>query len=155
MKQLLKLRVNREDYEIYTEPWRTLQEVLREDLRLTGTKQGCDDGYCGCCTVLVDNKAVKSCLIMARQVQESDILTVEGLAREGKLDPVQQAFIDGFAVQCGFCIPGMLLSTKALFMENPHPTEDEIKGAMVGNLCRCGGYTNIIESIKLAASRNK
>lgn len=153
MKQLLKLRVNGEDYEIYTEPWRTLQEVLIEDLNLTGTKRGCDDGYCGCCTVLVDGKAVKSCLIMAWQAPGRDILTVEGLVKDGKLDPLQQAFIDGFAVQCGFCTPGMLMSAKALLMENPHPTEEEIKGAIMGNLCRCTGYKKIVESIQLAASR--
>ena len=153
MKQLLKLRVNGEDYEIYTEPWRTLQEVLREDLNLTGTKKGCDSGYCGCCTVLVDGKAVKSCLIMARQAQGRDILTVEGLGKDGKLDPLQQAFIDGFAVQCGFCTPGMLMSAKALLMENPHPTEEEIKLAIKGNLCRCTGYKKTVESIQLAASR--
>lgn len=153
MKQLLKLRVNGEDYEIYTEPWRTLQEVLIEDLNLTGTKRGCDDGYCGCCTVLVDGKAVKSCLIMAWQAQGRNILTVEGLGKDGKLDPLQQAFIDGFAVQCGFCTPGMLMSAKALLMENPHPTEEEIKGAIMGNLCRCTRYKKIVESIQLTTSR--
>ena len=153
MKQLLKLRVNREDYEIYVEPWRTLQEVLREELSLTGTKRGCDTGYCGACTVLVDGKSVKSCLILARQVQGKDIVTVEGLAKDGELDPLQQAFIDGFAVQCGFCTPGMLMSAKALLMENPHPTEEEVKGAIMGNLCRCTGYKKIVESIQLAASR--
>ena len=153
MKQLLKLRVNGEDYEVYAEPWRTLQDVLREDLSLTGTKKGCDDGYCGCCTVLVDNKAVKSCLIIARQVQGKNITTVEGLAKNGELDSLQQAFIDGFAVQCGYCTPGMLMSAKGLLLENPHPTEEEIKTAIIGNLCRCTGYKKIVESIQLAASR--
>jgi len=126
-KKLLKLRVNGEDYEVYAEPWHTLQEVLRNDLSLTGLKKGCDTGYCGACTVLLNGKAVKSCVVLARQAQDYEITTVEGLAKNGELDPLQQAFIDKFAIQCGFCTPGMLLSTKALFMENPHPTEDDIK----------------------------
>ena len=150
-KQLLRLRVNGEDYELYVEPCKTLQDVLRNELELTGTKKGCDDGYCGACTVLIDGKAVKSCLILAPQAQEKDIITVEGLAKNG-LDPLQQAFIDGFGVQCGFCTPGMLMSSKALLMENPHPSEEEIKEALIGNICRCTGYKKIVESIQLAAS---
>jgi len=153
-KQLLKLRVNGEDYELYVEPAKTLQDVLREELELTGTKKGCDTGYCGSCTVLIDGKAVKSCLILSRQAQGKDILTVEGLARDGELDPLQQAFIDGFGVQCGFCTPGMLMSAKALLMENPRPSEEEIRVALVGNLCRCTGYKKIVESIQLAGSRS-
>ena len=150
-KKLLKLKVNGEDHEVYAAPWHTLQEVLRYDLGLTGTKKGCDDGYCGACTVLIDGKAVKSCIVMARQVQGRDIVTVEGLARDGELDPLQQAFIDKFAVQCGFCTPGMLLSAKALLMENPHPSLEEIKEAITGNLCRCTGYKKIVEAIQAAA----
>jgi carbon-monoxide dehydrogenase small subunit len=153
-KQLLRLRVNGEDYELYVEPSKTLQDVLREELELTGTKKGCDTGYCGSCTVLIDGKAVKSCLILSRQAQGKDILTVEGLAKDGELDPLQQAFIDGFGVQCGFCTPGMLMSAKALLMENPRPSEEEIRGALVGNLCRCTGYKKIVESIQLAAGRS-
>ena len=153
MKKPLKLTVNGEDYELHVEPWCTLQEVLREELKLTGTKKACATGYCGACTVLVDGKTVKSCLIMARQVQGMDILTVEGLAKDGELDPLQQAFIDGFAVQCGFCTPGILMSAKALLTENPHPSEEEVKEAIVGNLCRCTGYKKIVESIQSAASR--
>ncbi len=149
-KKLLKLRVNGEDYEVYAEPWHTLQEVLRNDLSLTGLKKGCDTGYCGACTVLLNGKAVKSCVVLARQAQGYEITTVEGLAKNGQLDPLQQAFIDKFAIQCGFCTPGMLLSTKALFMENPHPTEDDIKEAIKGNLCRCTGYKKIIEAIQAA-----
>ncbi|MDP2931469.1 MAG: (2Fe-2S)-binding protein, partial [Chloroflexota bacterium] len=149
-KKLLKLRVNGEDYEVYAEPWHTLQEVLRNDLSLTGLKKGCDTGYCGACTVLLNGKAVKSCVVLARQAQGYEITTVEGLAKNGELDPLQQAFIDKFAIQCGFCTPGMLLSTKALFMENPHPTEDDIKEAIKGNLCRCTGYKKIIEAIQAA-----
>jgi len=153
-KRLLKLRVNGEDYELYAEPWHTLLDVLRNELGLTGTKQGCDTGYCGACTVLIDGKAVKSCVVMARQVQGRDIVTVEGLSRDGELDPLQQAFIDKFAIQCGFCTPGMLLSAKALLMENPHPSEDEIKEAIMGNLCRCTGYTKIVEAIRAAAEKS-
>ena len=153
-KQLLKLKVNREEYELHVEPYKTLQDVLRDDLELTGTKRGCDTGYCGSCTVLIDGKAVKSCLILARQAQGKDIMTVEGLAKDGKLDPLQQAFIDGFALQCGFCTPGMLMSSKALLMENAHPTEDEIRGALAGNLCRCTGYKKIVESIQSVADRS-
>ncbi len=149
-KKLLKLRVNGEDYEVYAEPWHTLQEVLRNDLSLTGLKKGCDTGYCGACTVLLNSKAVKSCVVLARQAQGYEITTVEGLAKNGELDPLQQAFIDKFAIQCGFCTPGMLLSTKALFMENPHPTEDDIKEAIKGNLCRCTGYKKIMEAIQAA-----
>lgn len=152
-KKLLKLRVNGEDYEFYVEPWHTLQAVLRNELGLTGTKKGCDSGYCGACTVLVDNKAVKSCLVMSRQVHGKDILTVEGLAKGEELDPLQQAFIDGFAVQCGFCTPGMLMSAKALFMENSSPSEQEIREALTGNLCRCTGYKKIVESTQLAISK--
>ena len=150
-KRLLKLRVNGEDYEVYSAPWHTLQEVLRYDLGLTGTKKGCDTGYCGACTVLVDGKAVKSCVVFARQVQGKDILTVEGLSRNGELDPLQQTFIDKFAIQCGFCTPGMLLSAKALLMENPSPSLEEIKEAITGNLCRCTGYKKIVEAIQAVA----
>lgn len=149
-KKLLKLRVNGEDYEVYAEPWHTLQEVLRNDLSLTGLKKGCDTGYCGACTVLLNGKAVKSCVVLARQAQGYEITTVEGLAKNGELDPLQQAFIDKFAIQCGFCTPGMLLSAKALLMENPHPTEDDIKEAIKGNLCRCTGYKKIMEAIQAA-----
>ena len=153
-KRLLKLRVNGEDYEVYVEPWHVLRDVLRYELGLTGTKQGCDTGYCGACTVLIDGKAVKSCVVMARQIQGRDIVTVEGLGSDGELDPLQQAFIDKFAIQCGFCTSGMLLSAKALLMENPHPSEDEIKEAIMGNLCRCTGYKKIVEAVQAAAERS-
>jgi len=152
-KRLLKLRVNGEDHELYVEPWHTLLDVLRYELGLTGTKRGCDEGYCGACTVLIDGKAVKSCVVMARQVQGRDIVTVEGLSRDGELDPLQQAFIDKFAIQCGFCTPGMLMSAKALLMENPHPSLEEIKEAITGNLCRCTGYKKIVEAIQAAAEK--
>ncbi len=151
MKQLLKLRVNGEDHEAYADPRRNLAEVLRDELGLRGVKEGCSTGYCGACTVLIDGKPVKSCLIFAHQAQGREITTVEGLAKDRELDPLQQAFIDGFAVQCGFCTSGMLLSAKALLTENPRPSEEDIKKAIVGNLCRCSGYKKIVESIQLAA----
>ena len=150
-KRLLKLRVNGEDYDVYAAPWHTLQDVLRYDMGLTGTKKGCDTGYCGTCTVLVDGRAVKSCIVFARQVQGKDILTIEGLSKNGELDPLQQVFIDKFAIQCGFCTPGMLLSAKALLMEKPHPSLEEIKEAITGNLCRCTGYKRIVEAIQSVA----
>lgn len=152
-KQLLKLRVNGEEYEEYVSPSWTLLRVLRDVIGLTGTKQGCEDGYCGACTVLVNGKAVKSCLMLAHQAQGKDVVTVEGLAKNGQLDPLQQAFIDAFAVQCGYCTPGMIMAAKALLAENPHPTEDEIRETLQGNLCRCTGYKKIVEAVQLAASR--
>jgi carbon-monoxide dehydrogenase small subunit len=127
---------------------RRLLDVLREDFALTGTKEGCGIGECGACTVLVDNKAVNSCLILAGQVNGSDIMTVEGLAKKGTLHPLQENFLKHGAVQCGFCTPGMLMSAYALLNENPHPSEEEIKEAIAGNLCRCTGYKQIIEAIQ-------
>ncbi len=146
MKQLLKLRVNGDDYEISAEPWKLLSEVLREELHLTGVKEGCMTGYCGACTILIDGKAVKSCLILVHQATGKDILTIEGLAKDG-LHPLQQAFIDHFAVQCGYCTPGMILAAKALLDENPALTEGEVRKGLVGNLCRCTGYTKIVEAV--------
>ncbi len=149
MKQVMNLRVNGEDFEVYVEVFKTLVEVLRDELQLTGAKVACSSGRCGACTVLVDGKAVKSCLIPAAQVQGREILTIEGLGQDG-LHPVQQAFIDYFAVQCGYCTPGMILSAKALLDENPNPTLDEVRWALVGNLCRCTGYVKIVEAVLAA-----
>ena len=149
MKQVMNLRVNGEDFEVYVEVFKTLVEVLRDELQLTGAKVACSSGRCGACTVLVDGKAVKSCLIPAAHVQGREILTIEGLGQDG-LHPVQQAFIDYFAVQCGYCTPGMILSAKALLDENPNPTLDEVRGALVGNLCRCTGYVKIVEAVLAA-----
>jgi carbon-monoxide dehydrogenase small subunit len=149
MKQLFEFRVNGEDVEVYSEPSRTLVEVLRDGLKLTGTKVGCSEGRCGACTVLIDGKAVKSCLILAPQAQGKEITTIEGVARDG-LHPLQQAFIDHFAVQCGYCTPGMILSGMALLEENPNPSLDEVRGALIGNLCRCTGYVKIVEAILAA-----
>jgi carbon-monoxide dehydrogenase small subunit len=152
MQQLIKLRVNGVTYEIAIEPRRTLLEVLRDNLSLTGAKKACDTGDCGACTVIMDGKPVVSCLVLAVEAQGKDILTIEGLAKDGQLHPIQQAFVEHGAIQCGFCTPGMILSAKAFLDRNPKPTEDEVKEAIVGNLCRCTGYAKIIEAI-LAASR--
>ncbi len=150
MRQRLELKVNGEIREAYVEPWWTLADVLRDELALTGTKIGCETGHCGACTVIINGKAVKSCLILARQAKGKDIVTIEGLAKDGKLHPVQQAFIDHFAVQCGYCTPGMIMSAKALLDENANPTEDEVRLAIAGNLCRCTGYVKIVEAIMAA-----
>ena len=147
MKQLIQLTVNGEPYEIRVEPWKTLVEVIREDIGLTGTKEACSTGECSSCTVLIDGKPVNSCLVLAVEAQGKDIVTVEGLAREGKLHPIQEAFIRHGAIQCGVCTPGMLLSVKALLDDNPHPTEAEVKEAISGNLCRCTGYVKIVEAV--------
>jgi carbon-monoxide dehydrogenase small subunit len=155
MKQLLKLRVNGEDYAIFTEPWNTLVKVLRNDLGLTGTKEACNTGNCGVCTVLIDGKAVKSCMVLAFQAEGKEILTIEGLSKNGQLHPLQQTFIDHFAVQCGFCSPGMILAAKALLDDNPDPTEEEVRFGLAGNLCRCTGYVKIVEAVLAAAKTMK
>ncbi len=153
MKQRIRLSVNGESYEVEAEPRRLLLDVLRDDLVLTGTKKACDFGNCGSCTVLIDGKPVLSCLVLAIEAQGKDILTIEGLARDGQLHLLQQAFVDHGAIQCGFCTPGMLLSAKALLDENPRPTTAEVKEALSGNLCRCTGYVKIIEAIETAAQK--
>jgi len=129
----------------------TLLQLLRDELALTGTKNGCAAGECGACTVLVNGEAVNSCLVLAVECDGADIVTVEGLAFDRRLDPLQQALIDAGGVQCGFCIPGVLISAKALLDRNPQPSEQDIRGALVGNLCRCTGYVRIIEGVKEAA----
>jgi carbon-monoxide dehydrogenase small subunit len=154
MKKLLKLRVNGENYEVFTDSWKTLERVLRDEIGLTGVKEGCNTGNCGVCTVLIDGKAVKSCLVLAFQVQEKEILTIEGLSKNG-LHPLQQAFIDHFAIQCGFCTPGMVLAAKALLDETPNPTEVEVKLGLSGNLCRCTGYVKIVEAVLAAAEMTR
>jgi len=147
----INLTVNNRPYRLSVLSWRTLLEVIREDLGLTGTKEGCGLGECGACTVLIDGRAVNSCLVLAAEADGKEITTVEGLADGDKLHPIQQAFVDHGGLQCGFCTPGMILSAKALLDENPTPTEEEIKQGIAGNLCRCTGYAKIIESIKAAA----
>src|SRR3972149_11574873 len=151
MKEEIKLRVNGEEYELLLPAKRLLADVLRDDLDMTGTKKGCDEGACGCCTGLLDGKAVCSCLVLARDAQGEEITTIEGLMQDGKLHPIQQAFIDYGGFQCGYCTPGMILSAKALLAVNPSPSEEEIRLAIAGNLCRCTGYVKIVESIAAAA----
>jgi aerobic-type carbon monoxide dehydrogenase small subunit (CoxS/CutS family) len=149
----IRLEVNGETYETVVKPGELLSDVLRERLGLTGTKRGCDSGKCGACTVLLDGKAVKSCLLEAAKAQDKKILTIEGLADAGRLDPLQEAFIEYGAVQCGYCTPGMIMTAKALLLRNPNPSTEEIKRALSGNLCRCTGYVKIIEAIQAAASK--
>ncbi len=150
-KMAYTLHVNGDDYEVYAEPNLTLLEVVRDELRLTGAKEGCGTGDCGACTMHLDGENVTSCLVLAAEAQGRDVLTIEGLAIDGKLHPLQQAFIDHGALQCGFCIPGMILSGVALLERNPHPTRDEIRQGIAGNLCRCTGYTKIVDAIEAVA----
>jgi aerobic carbon-monoxide dehydrogenase small subunit len=151
VKQVIRLIVNGEACEIAVEPWWTLLDVLRDQLGLTGAKKGCDRGDCGACTVLWDGKPVASCMMLASLADGRRITTIEGLTEGTRLHPVQQAFVNHGAIQCGFCSPGMILSAVALLEENPHPTETEVRFALAGNLCRCTGYTKIVEAV-LAAS---
>jgi len=151
MKQLIQLTVNGEPHEVRVEPWKTLLEVIRDDIGLTSAKEACSTGECSACTVLLNGKPVNSCLVLAVEAQGKDILTIEGLSEGSKLHPLQDAFIRHGAIQCGFCTPGMLLSAKALLDENPQPTEEEIREAISGNLCRCTGYNKIVEAILAVA----
>lgn len=153
MKKLIKIEINGKLFKIHADTSKTLLQVLREDLHLTGTKKGCNEGECGACTILLDGKAVYSCLLLAVDANGKRITTIEGLARDGKLDPLQETFVEYGAIQCGFCTPGMILSGKALLNENPYPSEEEVKIALAGNLCRCTGYKKIITAI-LAASQS-
>ena len=153
-KILLRLKVNGETREVATEVSKTLLEVLREDMSLTGTKHGCELGECGTCAVLVDGKPVLSCLMLGIEGENTEIMTVEGMTQEGKPHALQKAFADLGAAQCGYCIPGILLTAKALLNENPHPSRDEIRQALSGNLCRCTGYTKILQAVELAAKES-
>jgi len=150
-KRLIQLRVNGEEYDVAVTPNETLVEVLRERLELTGTKAGCGEGACGTCTILLDGKPVRSCLTLAIEVQGKEIVTIEGLAKGMELHPVQKAFIEHGAIQCGFCSPAMILTSKALLDENPHPTEEEVRRAISGVVCRCTGYAKIVEAVLAAA----
>ena len=154
MKQHIELNVNGVVETMYTEPWWSLARVLREQLGLGGTKISCETGNCGACTVLIDGLAVKSCLYLAMKARDKEILTIEGLSSEnGELHPLQEAFIEHFALQCGYCTPGMIMAAKALLNENQSPTEEEVKEGLRGNLCRCTGYTKIIEAVLAAADK--
>ena len=144
--------INGRPYEVYISPNLTLLEVVRDELRLTGAKEGCGTGDCGACSMIVDGRLVTSCLMLAPQADGAEITTIEGLAQNGQLHPVQQAFIERGAVQCGFCIPGIILAGKTLLDSNPQPSEQEIREAIAGNLCRCTGYTKIVEAIAAAAN---
>ena len=156
MKRLIELKVNGIVEQVYTEPWWTLARVLREQLGLTGTKISCETGNCGACTVLIDGKAVRSCIYLAMKARGKEILTIEGLSeKDGTLHPLQEAFIDHFAVQCGYCTSGMIMGAKAFLDTNEDPSAEEIRRALSGHLCRCTGYTQITEAVLSAAEAMK
>ncbi len=149
----IRLTVNGKDYEVQVKPSATLLDVIREDLGLTGTKEGCGVGECGACTVIMENKAVNACIMLAIEANGKNITTIEGLADGEKLHPIQEAFVEVGGLQCGFCTPGMILSTKVLLDKNKTPTDQEIRKGLEGNFCRCTGYTKIVESVKVAAQK--
>lgn len=151
--QTIKLKVNGYVHELMVKPHQTLLDILRDNLQLTGTKEGCGLGECGACTVLMNGKPVNSCLILALEADGAEILTIEGLAQEGNLHPVQKAFVEKGAIQCGFCTPGMVMATVELLNENPKPSKEEIRKGLIGNLCRCTGYIKIIEAVEEAAQK--
>src|SRR5579864_7446046 len=147
------MTVNGRQRQVTVEPRKTLADTLREDLGLTGTHLGCEHGVCGACTVIVNGEAVRSCLMFAVQARNADILTIEGLEKNGELHPIQQAFLESFSFQCGFCTPGFVMSTVAFLEENKSPSEQEIREALSGNICRCTGYQSIVAGVALAAER--
>lgn len=153
-KKEISMRVNGQDYKLFIDTHVTLLDVIRDEIGLTGTKRGCDLGECGACTVLIDGKPFNSCLILTVDVQGKEITTIEGLSTRGEIHPVQKAFIEQGAIQCGFCTPGMVLVAKALLDEDPSPTAEKIKEALSGNFCRCTGYTSIISAIQSATGKN-
>ncbi|MHB1407601.1 MAG: (2Fe-2S)-binding protein [Desulfitobacteriaceae bacterium] len=154
MKIPISLTVNGDKFELLVAPTRKLVDVLREDLGFTGTKKGCGEGECGACTVLMDGEPVSSCLVLAPQAHGKTVVTVEGLESEnGELDPVQESFMSKGAIQCGYCSPGMIMTSKALLKLNPHPTEEEVKDAISGNLCRCTGYQKIVDAVLDASEK--
>jgi aerobic carbon-monoxide dehydrogenase small subunit len=148
----IDLRINGEVHSLQVETKRTLLEVLRHDLLLTGTKRGCNQGVCGACSILVDGNSIRSCLSLAVAMQGRDIVTIEGLSNGALLDRVQQAFLDAGAIQCGFCMPGMIISAKGLLNRNPRPSREEIRHALGNNICRCSGYVKVIDAVHRAAT---
>ncbi len=152
MKQPLTLNINGEDRQLLVEPFYSLLDCLRDEARLTGSKKGCDEGDCGACTVLMDGKPVTSCLVLAHSAHHARITTIEGLAGVDQLSPVQRAFVEHGGLQCGFCIPGLIMSATGFLQENPDPTEEDVRFAIGGNLCRCTGYSRVIEAIMAAAA---
>ena len=152
MEQLIRLNINEDIYQIAVKPKELLVDVLRDKIGVTGTKRGCDTGSCGACTVLINGKAAKSCRIKAVKLEDKKITTIEGIAKDGVLDPLQKAFIAHGAVQCGYCTPGMIMTAKSFLQKNPKPTPVEIKRALSGNICRCTGYVKIVEAIEAVAS---
>jgi aerobic-type carbon monoxide dehydrogenase small subunit (CoxS/CutS family) len=153
-KQQLKLTVNGQEYELYISPKTLLVEVIRDHIGLTGTKRGCETVSCGACTVTIDDMAVKSCSILAVQAEGKRVRTVEGLEADGKLAPIQKSFLDHGAYQCGFCTPGMLMTSEAFLKENPTPTKEEIKESIEGNICRCTGYNSIVRAVEAVVKGN-
>ena len=149
-KYPVRVNVNGDDYEVLVDPRTTLLQFLRENLDLTGTKEGCDEGDCGACSVILNNKVVSSCLILAVEVDNAVIETIEGVKKGAELHPVQQAFVDSGAGQCGFCTPGMVITTKAMLEEMPNPSTQEVKEYLAGNLCRCTGYVKILDAVEYA-----
>ncbi len=151
MKKPLQLTINGELRQVLVEPYYSLLDALRDDIHLTGTKKGCDEGDCGACTVFLNGKSVTSCMVLAHSAHDSEVTTIEGLANLEELHPVQQAFVDHGGLQCGFCIPGLIMSATALLRENPNPTEEEVRFGIGGNLCRCTGYSKVVEAVLAAA----
>ncbi|MEK7847505.1 MAG: (2Fe-2S)-binding protein [Chloroflexota bacterium] len=147
MKQIVTVTVNGERRQALAEPRNTLLELLRDTLGLTGAKEGCGDGNCGACTVLLDGRPVNSCLVLAVEAQGRDVVTIEGLAQDGSLHPLQRAFVESGAIQCGFCTPGLVMAAYALLRDNPRPTEHQVRAAIAGNLCRCTGYDKVVRAI--------
>ena len=156
MKQIITLKVNGDTHQVAVPPWHTLLEVLRDQLGLTGTKRSCGMGTCGVCTVIMDGKAILSCLTLAVECEGHKITTIEGISGEGMLHPVQKSFIENGAIQCGFCTPGIIMSAKALLDENPHPDDEQIREALSGTFCRCTGHIKTVEAVKkVSASYEK
>ncbi len=151
MKRVIHFTLNGEEIDALAQDNMTMVDFLRKEMHLTGTKRGCEEGECGACTILLDGNAVDSCMMLAVEADGHEVVTIEGLQKDGVLHPIQKEFIDKWALQCGFCTPGMILSAVSLLSENPHPTEHEIRDAIAGNLCRCTGYAKIVEAIDAAA----